>query len=165
MEDRVELTVADATNPEEGDVLDLITRKPFLSSDAFEFTTSVPSVDASNPDSLLAMINVVPNPYIATNRFESLNPYNSGRGPRVIKFINVPPEATIRIFTVSGKLIRTLERREGMNENITAADLLDGTVDWDLESEDNLTVSYGVYLYQVEAPGLGERTGTFAIIK
>ena len=158
-------TVADATNPEEGDVLDLITRKPFLSSDAFEFTTSVPSVDASNPDSLLAMINVVPNPYIATNRFESLNPYNSGRGPRVIKFINVPPEATIRIFTVSGKLIRTLERREGMNENITAADLLDGTVDWDLESEDNLTVSYGVYLYQVEAPGLGERTGTFAIIK
>lgn len=158
-------TVTGAENPQEGDVLDLITRKPFLSTDAFEFTTAVPGVDATNPDSLLAMINVVPNPYVATNRFESLNPFNSGRGPRVIKFTHVPPDATIRIFTVSGKLIRTLERREGFNDNITAADLLDGTVDWDLESEDNLTVSYGVYLFQVEAPGLGERTGTFAIIK
>lgn len=158
-------TVSGASNPEEGDVLDLITRKPFLSSDAFEFTTSVPGIDATNPDSLLAMIKVVPNPYVATNTFESLNPFNSGRGPRVIKFTHVPPDATIRIFTVSGKLIRTLERRDGINDNITAADLLNGTVDWDLESDDNLTVSYGVYLFQVEAPGLGERTGTFAIIK
>ena len=158
-------TVTGGANPEEGDVLDLITRKPFLSSDAFEFTTATALVDKTNPDSLLAMIKVVPNPYVATNRFESLNPYNSGRGPRVIKFTHVPPDATIRIFTVSGKLIRTLERREGRNDNITVADLLNGTVDWDLESDDNLTVSYGIYLFQVEAPGLGERTGTFAIIK
>ena len=35
---------------------------------------------------------------------------------------------------------------------------------WEI-SEDNLTVSYGVYLYHIDAPGVGEKTGTFAIIK
>jgi hypothetical protein len=52
----------------------------------------------------------------------------------------------------------------GSNE-LAPAQLLNGTVSWDLESEDNLTVSYGVYLYHVEAPGIGETEGTFAIIK
>ena len=42
---------------------------------------------------------------------------------------------------------------------------MNGTLEWDLESSDNLTVAYGVYLFHVEAPGIGEKTGTFAIIK
>ncbi len=158
-------TVQGAINPVEGDVLNLVTKKPFLSTDAFEFTTSPPSLDMSGGEALLDAIKVVPNPYVATNRFEALNPFSTGRGPRVIKFTHVPPEATIRIFTISGKLVKTLDRREGTNEGVTANDLLNGTVDWNLESEDNLTVSYGVYLFAVEAPGIGERTGTFAIIK
>jgi hypothetical protein len=158
-------TVQTARNPQEGDVIDIITKKPFLSTDEFEFTTAPPSVDASNPDSLMEMIRVVPNPYVVTNRFEPLNPFSTGRGPRLIKFTHLPPRATVRIFTVGGKLVRVLRRDEGGNDGLTAADLLDGTLDWDLESSDNLTVSYGVYLYHVEAPGVGEKTGTFAIIK
>jgi len=118
-----------------------------------------------NPDSLLDRIQVVPNPYVATNRFETQNPFSTGRGPRVIKFINLPPQATVRIFSVSGRLIRELQLHEGSNEDLTAADLLNGTLNWDLQSHDNLTVSYGMYLYHVEAPAIGETTGTFAIIK
>lgn len=158
-------TFADATNPSEGDVAAIVTRKPFLSSDVFEFTARMPSVDRTNPDSLLERIQVVPNPYVATNRFETLNPYSTGRGPRVIKFINLPPQATVRIFSVSGRLVRELQLNEGSNENLTAADLMNGTLDWDLQSSDNLSVAYGLYLYQVDAPGIGEKTGTFAIIK
>ncbi|MBO6574229.1 MAG: hypothetical protein JJ896_02340 [Rhodothermales bacterium] len=160
----------DNDNPQQGDVMEVITRKPFLASDAFEFTTKAPGVDAVNPDSLLEQIRVVPNPYVVTNSFEPLNPFATGRGPRVIKFINLPPDATVRIFTLSGKQITTLRRDEGTNDGVmadpmSAAALLDGTLDWDLESDDGLTVAYGVYLYHVEAPGIGERTGTFAIIK
>ena len=43
--------------------------------------------------------------------------------------------------------------------------MLNGTVDWNLQSEEGLGVSYGIYLYHIEAPGIGEATGTFAIIK
>ena len=43
--------------------------------------------------------------------------------------------------------------------------LLGGSLPWDLLNESQLEVSYGVYLYHVEAPGVGETTGTFAIIK
>ena len=108
---------------------------------------------------------VVPNPYVATNRFEGLNPFSTGRGPRVLKFMRVPPECVIRIYSVGGRLIRVLRHNEGSNEGLSPEALLNGTVDWDLESEEGLGVSYGIYLYHIEAPGIGEATGTFAIIK
>ena len=155
--------VEGAANPVEGDVAMLITRKPFLSTDVFEFTTRAPTASRDNPDSLLARIRVVPNPYVATNRFEGLNAFTTGRGERQIKFINLPPECTVRIFSVSGRPIQTLQLSQG--PNLSATDYLTGTLTWDLQTTDALTVSYGVYLYHVEAPGLGVTSGTFAIIK
>jgi hypothetical protein len=157
-------------NPAEGDVADIRTRKPFLATDEFEFTVRGPRLDTLEAARLLDDIRVVPNPYVVTNRFEPLNPFSTGRGPRVIKFTHLPPNTTIRVFTVAGRLVRTLVRDYGSNESVpldplAAANLLDGTLDWDLESDDGLTVSYGVYLYHVSAPGIGEKTGTFAIIK
>jgi hypothetical protein len=158
-------TFAGRQNPGAGDVARIVTRKPFLSSDVFEFTASGPRFSAASADSLLGLIRVVPNPYAVTNRFEGQNPFTTGPGPRVIRFINLPPQCTIRIFTVSGHLIRELALHEGSNEGLAAADLMNGTLEWDLQTRDGLTVSYGLYLYHVEAPGFGEKTGTFAIIK
>ncbi len=152
-------------NPASGDVLDIVTRKPFLSTDAFEFTARGPTVDREAARNQLDAVRVVPNPYVATNQFEPLNPFNTGRGPRVIKFIHVPPQCTLRIYTVSGRLVRVLRHEEGSNGGLGPEALLNGTIDWNLESEDGLTVAYGVYLYHLEAPGIGEKTGTFAIIK
>jgi hypothetical protein len=152
-------------NPATGEVADIAVRKPFLSSDVFEFTARGPQLDTEMAKDQLANIRVVPNPYVVTNRFEPLNPFTTGRGPRVIQFTNLPPQCTIRIFTVGGRLVRELERNVGSNENLEPADLLNGSMTWDLESIDRLTVSYGVYVYHVEAPGIGEHEGTFAIIK
>ena len=155
----------DRRSPQEGDEVTIVTRKPFLSNDVFEFTAEGPTVDRTAAAEMLNRIRVVPNPYVATNRFEGLSPFGTGRGPRVIKFIHLPPEATLRIYSVSGRLIRTLHRSEGSNDGLSPDALLNGTLDWDLESEDGLSVAYGVYLYHVEAPDVGEHTGTFAIIK
>ncbi|MEM6335599.1 MAG: hypothetical protein AAF752_03475 [Bacteroidota bacterium] len=152
-------------NPDQGDVAEIITRKPFLSTDTFEFTLRAPALDNQLAENELENVRVVPNPYVVTNRFEPLNPFTTGRGPRVIQFTNVPPECTIRIFTAGGRLVRTLERQAGSNAGVTAADLANGILSWDLETDDNLTVAYGVYLYHLEAPGIGETKGTFAIIK
>ena len=154
-------------NPRAGDTGGIVTRKPWpLERDVFEFTTFAPTLDVEQARRALDDVRVVPNPYVVTSgAFERQNTFPSGRGPRVIQFTGVPPECTIRIFTVSGRLVRTLERRAGSNEGVSGADLLDGIVEWDLLGEGRLSVSYGVYLYHLEAPGIGDRTGTFAIVK
>lgn len=41
----------------------------------------------------------------------------------------------------------------------------DGTEDWNMLSQDNLSISYGVYIYYVDAPGIGKTMGKFAVIK
>jgi hypothetical protein len=55
-----------------------------------------------------------------------------------------------------GALVQTLEH--------------DATVDngqepWNLVSKDGMDIAYGVYIYHVDAPGIGERIDKFAIIK
>ena len=157
--------VTGARDPAAGDTAELITRKPFLSSDVFEFTATGPSVDNDLARDALKDIKVVPNPYVVTNTMESLNPFSTGRGPRLIEFTNLPPQATVRIFTVSGRLVKELRLNDGSNDGLTSQDYMDGSLSWDLESDDNLSIAYGVYLFHVEAPGIGETTGTFAIIK
>jgi len=40
-----------------------------------------------------------------------------------------------------------------------------GFVAWNLRTKDNLEVAPGLFIYQVEAPGIGTSIGKFAIIK
>ncbi|PJC58272.1 MAG: hypothetical protein CO025_09725 [Ignavibacteria bacterium CG_4_9_14_0_2_um_filter_37_13] len=104
----------------------------------------------------LSTIRVVPNPYLAAESWEPRNTYSSGRGPREIHFINLPTDCTIRIFNVSGALVKKIEH-SALAEN--------GTEIWDVLSDEKFEISYGVYVYHVDAPGVGQKTGTFAIIK
>ena len=154
-------------SPRAGDEAEVVTRKPWpLERDVFEFTTVAPQLDREAARQALDDVRVVPNPYVVTSgAFERQNTFSTGRGPRVIRFTGVPPECTLRIFTVSGRLVRTIERRAGSNDGFTGEELLDGAIEWDLLGEGRLAVSYGVYLYHLDAPGIGERTGTFAIVK
>ena len=98
---------------------------------------------------------MVPNPYVAAASWEE-RPEVSGRGPRKIQFTHLPEQCTIKIFTMRGELVRTLEH------NGIAGD---GAEFWDLKTEDNQDVAYGIYFYHVEAPGIGEKVGKFALIK
>lgn len=143
-------------NPQAGDTLEIYLRKPFLERDIFRFTMAAESESKEKAKEELNKIKVVPNPYSAAASWEPRNLYNSGRGPRKIQFIHLPSQCTIRIFNVNGMLVRTLEHESSLD---------DGTEDWDLLSKDNLDVSYGIYVYHIEARGIGEKTGTFAIIK
>ncbi len=148
-------------NPTAGDTLALFTEKPFLGyrsglGDIFEFTTIGERADKAMAAEELDRIRVVPNPYVAAASWEPRNPFNTGRGPRVIRFNHLPAQCTIRIFNLAGELIRQLNVDNPVG---------DGSVAWDLLSKDNLTVSYGVYVYHIDAPGIGEKTGKFAIIK
>ncbi|MFQ6604676.1 MAG: hypothetical protein ACE5D8_03880 [Fidelibacterota bacterium] len=148
--------------PVPGDTCHLFINKPFLSSDIFEFTTTAAHVDKDLIKEQLDKIRVVPNPYIASVPWEKQNLFTSGRGPRSIHFNHLPPVCTIRIFTVSGELVRTIRHR--------SVDF-NGTAEWDLLTKDNLSAAYGVYVYHVEAEDpdtgriLGNHIGKFAVIK
>jgi len=142
--------------PQDGDTAFIVIKKPFLSNDVYEFTTTGSTVDNELAKNQMDDIFVIPNPYIAANAFEAENLYSSGRGPREIQFRNLPAECTIRIYTISGERVKTIE-------HFAAID--DGMESWDLLSKDNLSISYGVYIYHVDASGIGEHIGKFAVIK
>ncbi|MFZ6033876.1 MAG: hypothetical protein ACOYVE_11295 [Melioribacter sp.] len=143
-------------NPEAGDTANIFLNKPFLSYDVYRFRMKSSAVSQEKARDELDRIRVVPNPYIAAETWEPRNTYTSGRGPREIHFINLPAKCTIRIFNVSGALVKTIEH-ESIFEN--------GTEIWDVMSDEKFEISYGIYVYHIDAPGIGQKTGTFAIIK
>ena len=155
-----ELTLSGATdssrNPMSGDSYRILLNKPFLSHDVAEFQTIAAHINQDKAKNDLQNIKVVPNPYIVANSWEPRNPYSTGRGPRELHFIHLPMKCTIRIFNIQGQLVQTLEHE---------STIWDGTEIWDMLTKDKLDIAYGVYVYHVEAPGLGEKIGKFGVIK
>ncbi len=144
-------------NPRGGDTLFIKTTKPFLSHDVYQFTTKAEGVDKDKAKIELDDIKVVPNPYVVANSWEPLNPYSNGRGPRELHFIHLPEECTIKIFNIRGQLVREIEHYSPSVAN--------GTEIWDMQTKDQLDISYGIYVYHVDAGELGTKIGKFAVIK
>lgn len=142
--------------PRPGDVLSLPVDKPFLHSDKFRFKVKAAQENLQVASEQLKDIKVVPNPYIATASWEPRNNFSNGRGPRAIHFTHLPRRCTIRIYTVRGELVDVIEHDSSVTN---------GTADWDLLTVDQLDVAYGVYIFHVDAPGIGETIGKFAVIK
>ena len=142
--------------PVSGDVFLLETSKPFDRDDVLKFTVDGNKMQESLGPEELEEIYVVPDPYIAVNSLEARNIQLPGRGERRIDFRNLPTECTIRIFTVSGRQVKHIQHVGGVDRS---------TATWNLQSDDGLDVSFGVYLYHIEAPGIGEKVGRFAIIR
>ena len=151
--DTTDLVVID---PVMGDVFKVAINRPFSQADIYSFTTTASKVNSEVAKKGLDDIAVVPNPYVVAASWEPRHIYQSGRGPRKIDFINLPSKCTIKIFTLAGYLVNTIEH-DDVNEN--------GTESWNLLSKDGLEISYGVYLFHVDADGIGETTGKFAVIK
>ena len=142
--------------PAPGAVLAFGPTKPFATGDYIDFAFTAPAFDAGLAREALDDVYVVPNPYVATSLFEPANPYLVGRGERRILFMNLPPTCTIRIYTVTGDLVQTLTHDAAVD---------DGQEPWNLVSRDGMDVAYGVYLFHVDAPGVGTTVGRFALIK
>lgn len=155
---RVTFTAADPSNPvapSPGDVIQVSVTRPFATGDFFQFSLQTGMTDTELAASEMENISVVPNPYVGASIFERRSQVE-GRGERVVQFINLPATCTIRIFNLRGELVRTL-RHQGFAD--------DGTASWDLLTDEGQDVAYGVYVYHVEAPGIGEKVGKLALIK
>ncbi len=153
----------ETVNPQAGDTLKLITTKPFSSNDVYRFrfdAENIPSINADSAKNQLDDILVIPNPYKVANIFEGEVTSTNLQHNRELHFTGIPAPSTLRIFTVSGVMIREIQ--------ISESDLTSeygGTYIWDMLTKDNLEISYGIYLYHIEAPGIGEKVGKFAVIK
>ncbi len=89
---------------------------------------------------MLDTIKVVPNPYYAFSSYEEDKLDNK------IKIVNLPQECTVKIFNVSGTLIRTLKKDNDLT-----------WLEWDLKNEARIPIASGVYIMHVDAPGIGEK--------
>jgi hypothetical protein len=146
--------------PGNGDMIQITTFKPFRSGDVFEFSTVAASVDhellANRADSLLNLIAVVPNPYVVSATWEPKSLFSTGRGARMLEFIHLPQECTIRIYTVRGYLVDTIHHSKTLN---------DGSEFWDMRTKDGMDIAYGLYIFHIDAGAVGETIGKFAVIK
>jgi hypothetical protein len=97
----------------------------------------------------LEKIRVVPNPYLANAAFDP------GPDQRRLEFINLPPECTIRIYTISGNLVCKLEHTSDEG----------GTEAYDLRTLENLPIASGHYYYHITTPDGKTHIGRFAVVQ
>jgi hypothetical protein len=145
----------DGTTPPTGTVVRFKTVKPlFTGQDVFEFSTEDLAFVQNDPAALqraLDLIGAVPNPYLGSSAYESSDL------DRVIRFINLPEGAVIRIYTVAGTLVREFrpfDPRSGQRNSL----------DWDLQTQNNLPIASGMYLAHIDVPGVGERVLRLGIV-
>jgi len=140
-----------------GSVFQIKMHIPFGSNDVYTFSTQAASYNASLATTSMNSIKVVPNPYVAVNDIEPTDRLpGTTRGSRRIYFEHLPPQCTIRIYTVSGELVKELYHNTSIDN---------GREYWDLLNRDNFSVAYGIYIAHIDAPGVGERILKFGIIK
>ncbi|MCF7886778.1 MAG: hypothetical protein K9M80_09805 [Candidatus Marinimicrobia bacterium] len=150
----------DTLYPENGDVFQIKVGRPFTEDDSYTFETKSAKYKSdsleSNP---LDKIAVVPNPYCAQAKWEpKIEHTGYGRGERKVEFINLPPTCKISIYTITGELVNTIKHNSGM---------WDASESYNLLNQDNQEISFGIYIWHVDAKslGLGTKTGKFAVIK
>jgi len=140
--------------PTSGNVYIAKTTKPFTAGDTYRFTTTAVSYDPGIAKSMMDRIYVVPNPYVVYSDVESPGAVATRRGDNLLQFRNLPPQCTIRIYTMVGELVETI-----VKDDFTSM------ASWNVLSNEGQRLSYGVYIYHVEVPGVGEKIGRLALIK
>lgn len=106
------------------------------------------ALDQVQVENALDSVKVVPNPYYGFSQYETSQFSN------VIKITNLPAKCTVTIYSLDGKFIRQYNRDEVYAPYMQIAPDLE----WDLKNNKGIPVASGVYLIQVQAPGMGERT-------
>lgn len=98
-------------------------------------------------------LRVVPNPYnIRSRNFGDPNDPSSVENNKLL-FVGLPAKCTIRIYTVSGDLVKIIEHDNGL-----------GSESWNQISASNQFIKSGLYIAQIESP-LGNAIIKFVVIR
>lgn len=94
----------------------------------------------------LERIRVVPNPYLGFNVLETSSTN------RFVTFRRLPEVCTIKIYTLNGDLIQTIDKN---NQN--------SDQQWNLRTFEDVPVASGMYIALIDAPGIGQKIIKLAI--
>ena len=97
----------------------------------------------------LSGVHTVPDPYLATSQ------YDAAPTSKNLQFVNLPPEATIRIYTLTGVLVAQIDHKDSTGG---------GRAVWDIRNWSQQFVASGVYFFHVVTPEGDERVGKFTIV-
>jgi hypothetical protein len=114
---------------------------------------------------------VYPNPYYASALWDG-----SGERERKLYFANLPARAEIRVYTMAGDLVKTMQHEATVSNGGDIrwfSRFSDGTQTfaggehaWDLITDSDQAIATGLYLFTVENRDTGEtKRGKFVIIK
>lgn len=137
-----------------GDVLTIpVTTYPYTSQDVYKFRTNNELLTIDQKRALFEKVNVFPNPLYGVNTAGGY--YNKPPDEPFVTFSNLPDEeVSIKIYSLSGQLLRSLKKDANDLPFLT----------WDLKNESGLRVASGIYLAIVSAPTYGEKVLKFSII-
>jgi hypothetical protein len=114
-------------------------------------------------DVSVADVLFTPNPYLARSRYEQ-----GGSRETVAYFVNMPPEGTIRIYTVAGHFVQqirwTAEDLMSSDQTAIARERSSGDLRWDLRTREGNELASGLYVFVVEAAGK-KKIGKFVVIR
>ena len=127
---------------------DVEPRPPMVTGLKFTATSSTASGPQGEAD--ITQVHTVPDPYYVRSAFE-LGPSN-----KVLRFVNLPPQAIIRIYTLNGTLVDVIEHNDALGG---------AEASWDLRNRNNQFVASGVYFYVVEAANGKKHTGKFTVVQ
>jgi hypothetical protein len=146
---------ASYTDPSTGGVVTLEGRPSATERDAI-FPRWSPAASGG-----LGGVYVVPNPYIKGKNPAGwdLTPSKVDPTGTKLAFVGLPADAcTVKIFTLAGDLVRTLDNQSA------GAGRVDGAVFWDLISRNGQDIVAGVYIYLVECGGKS-KVGRFVVVR
>ena len=94
-------------------------------------------------------MHTVPDPYLGGSQYDLSPQY------RQLMFVNLPPRATVRIYSLGGRLIRQLEHSDATGG---------GRLAWGMRDLNNYHISSGVYFFHVATPEGDETVGKFTVV-
>jgi len=124
------------------------TRSAAVPGVTVQFTVAATTALRATTDLDLDRVHTVPDPYYVTNEFEQ------STDTKIIKFVNLPTQAIIRIYSSSGVLVQILEHNTST---------LGGSIDWNVRNRNNQVVASGLYFYHLES-GDARRVGRFTVV-
>ncbi|HBB67029.1 MAG: hypothetical protein A2X28_08955 [Elusimicrobia bacterium GWA2_56_46] len=81
------------------------------------------------------------------------NPCNLSKGCNGVTFTRLTLQATVRVYTVSGELVRTIEKNSNLD-----------SIGWDLRTDNGSRVASGLYIYLNQGGG-GSKKGKLVIVR
>ncbi len=97
--------------------------------------------DKNSAKFALDKINIVPNPYYGYDGYEQR------QLDRIVKIVNLPDKCKIRIFTLNGTLVKTIQKDDKGSTN----------VEWNIDNDAGIPIASGLYIVHVEVDGVGEK--------